>query len=157
MTNLGEQGGFWTGSMNVKAMHTEWDRFKAAAYKGNGVRKNSSGMQNSFTLVSGKEITPGWIFEIRFLSQFSKNIWGYSVINMASHVLGSKYILCSSSPVCLSFLSSSDPAHMAVLTLAQNLSQPWVYLSPSPLKSPQPVCVETQIRNLRETGKRHDA
>jgi len=36
---------------------------------------------------------------------------------MASRVLGSKYMLYWSSPICLSFLSSYDPAHTAILFL----------------------------------------
>jgi len=59
VTNLGEWGGFCKGSMNVKTMHTEWDKVKPAEDKGNEIRKNSVGMQKSFTLISGKQITLG--------------------------------------------------------------------------------------------------
>lgn len=98
-------------------MHTEWDKIKPAEDKGNRIRKNSAEMQKSFTLISGKKITSGWIFEIHFLCYLSENIWGCNVINMASRVLGSNYIFYSSSPICFSFLSSYDPVHMAVLFL----------------------------------------
>lgn len=51
-------------------MYTEWDEYKPIEDKGNGIRRNSAGMQNPFTLVSGKKITSGWIFEMHFLCYF---------------------------------------------------------------------------------------
>lgn len=53
--------------MNVKTMHTEGGKFKPAEDKGNGIRKNSSGTQKSFTLINGKEITSGCVLEVHFL------------------------------------------------------------------------------------------
>lgn len=119
-------------------MHTEWDKFKPAEDKGNGIRKNSSGMQKYLTLISGKEITSGWIFEIHFLCELSENIWGWSVINMASRVLGSKYVLYSSSSICFSFLSSYILHTWQFFSYINSKSEPTleaVCLSPSLLRA----------------------